>query len=160
MNNKKLTGAERFSALGERLKQDGRLQIDRAKLDLSEKIYSAMQEKRITEAELSRRLGSSRAYVNKVLQGDTNFTIESLVKIGLAIGFELSIDLASPQVEVAEVEGQITYVHAEPISEPFVAASANGKQRNVVHFSDYKASRTIEIDTMAEPSRRRRHAGI
>lgn len=96
MRNEKLTTAERFARLGQRLAGDGRLQIDAAKVELSEQIYTAMQDKRITEAELARRLGSSRAYINKVLQGATNFTVESLVKIGLALGLELRVEFFEP----------------------------------------------------------------
>lgn len=92
MSNEKSSAANRFAKLGERLNDGGRLSIDRAKLDLSEKIFSAMQESQITEAELARRIGTTRAYVNKVLQGSTNFTIESLVKIGAALDCTLSLD--------------------------------------------------------------------
>ena len=158
MNNEKLTAAELFSKLGESLKQDGRLQIDEAKLNLSEKIYSAMQEQRITEAELSRRIGSSRSYVNKVLQGDTNFTIESLVKIGLAIDCELSIDLAPPGSKVAEVEGQISYVHEEPIAAPTIISAGSIEGRNVLSFGDYKSSKTIKVETESRTIKERRHA--
>jgi transcriptional regulator with XRE-family HTH domain len=88
MSSKKLTAAERFAKLGENLKKDGRLQIDEAKLQLSEQIFQTMENKGISESELSRRLDVSRAYINKVLQGDTNFTIETLVKIGIALDCE------------------------------------------------------------------------
>lgn len=97
MSNKKLTAAERFAKLGERLREDGRIQIDEAKLGLSEQIFQAMENKGISEAELSRRLEVSRAYVNKVLQGDTNFTIETLVKIGIALDCEFKFEFVDNQ---------------------------------------------------------------
>jgi transcriptional regulator with XRE-family HTH domain len=34
----------------------------------------------------------SRAYVNKILQGSTNFTIETLVKIGIALGSQFKFE--------------------------------------------------------------------
>lgn len=92
MSSKKLTAVERFAKLGENLKKDGRLQIDQAKLELSEQIFQVMENNGISEAELSRRLNVSRAYVNKVLEGDTNFTIETLVKIGIALHCEFKFE--------------------------------------------------------------------
>ena len=99
MSKEKMTGAEWFLDLGERLRKEGRLQIDQAKLELSEQVFQLMQDQRVTEAELARRLGSSRAYVNKVLQGNTNFTIESLVKLGMALGCELVIKFKEERSE-------------------------------------------------------------
>lgn len=97
MSNKKLTAAERFAKLGERLREDGRLQIDEAKFELSEQIFQAMEDSGVTEAELSRRLNVSRAYVNKVLQGSANLTIESLVKLSRALDCEFKFKFIDNQ---------------------------------------------------------------
>jgi len=91
----KQTAAERFASQVEKQKQDGSLQIDAAKLELSEQIFFAMEERGISEAEFARRLVVSRAYVNKVLQGSANLTIESLVKIGLALDAEFKFAFSS-----------------------------------------------------------------
>ncbi len=107
MSNKKLTAAERFAKLGERLRKDGSLQIDEAKLELSEQIFQTMENKGISEAELSRRLGVSRAYVNKVLQGDTNFTIETLVKIGIALDCEFKFKFVNNQKAAKTVKDKL-----------------------------------------------------
>lgn len=96
MNTKKLTAAEHFASLVKKQKQDGSLDIDAAKLELSEQIYVAMEEKGLSEAELSRRLMVSRAYVNKILQGSANLTIESLVKIGRALESEFVFRFGGP----------------------------------------------------------------
>lgn len=110
MKDKKMTAAERFAAMGERLRADGRLQVDEAKLELSEQIFELMEDNGITEAELARRLETSRAYVNKVLQGSTNFTIESLVKIGLALGCELKIEFQKSEITKQKLSREL--VHA------------------------------------------------
>lgn len=88
MIRKKLTAAERFQEMLAEAKQHDAFHVDAAKVELSEQIYIAMEEMGVTEAELSRRLGVSRAYVNKVLKGAANLTIESLVKIGRSLGCE------------------------------------------------------------------------
>ncbi len=83
--NKRETVSERFANLFESLEQSDTYHVDGAKLEISEQIYLAMEQQGVSNAELARRLGKSRAYITKVLQGNVNFTIESLVKIARAL---------------------------------------------------------------------------
>ncbi len=55
--------------------------------EISEQIHQAMAREEVKPAELARRLGKSRAYVTKILQGNANFTIDSLVQIARALGY-------------------------------------------------------------------------
>ena len=41
----------------------------------------------------ARRLGTSQAYVTKVLRGDVNFTLVTLVKLARAVGGRVRLDL-------------------------------------------------------------------
>jgi transcriptional regulator with XRE-family HTH domain len=120
MSIKKLTGAEWFAEFGKKLERHGRLRIDAAKLELSEQIFQAMENQALSEAELARRLGVSRAYVNKMLQGATNFTIETLVKIGIALNaefkFEFVIKTEEKAVETNMLDVEIVYVEKRPRS--------------------------------------------
>jgi len=136
MSSKKLTAAERFANLVKKQRQDGSLQIDEAKLELSEQIFQAMENKGISEAELSRRLNVSRAYINKVLQGDTNFTIETLVKIGIALECEFKFEFVEKEVDI--IDAEIVYIKEEPISEPkFVSQAVGYKANGFYNFEDY-----------------------
>jgi transcriptional regulator with XRE-family HTH domain len=87
------TVAERFANLLQRAELTDAYQIDRLKVEISERIYNAMKEQGVSNAELARRLGKSRAYVTKLLRGTTNFTLESLVRIGRALSCEVEIEL-------------------------------------------------------------------
>ncbi|MCM3903734.1 MAG: helix-turn-helix domain-containing protein [Pyrinomonadaceae bacterium] len=89
------TTSKRFADLLQSVEQSDRFQIDALKVEISEQIYRAMNRQRISNAELARRLGKSRAYVTKLLRGTTNFTLESLVRIGRALSNEVQISLVS-----------------------------------------------------------------
>ena len=65
-------------------------------LDFTEAMVREMDRQQITRAELARRLGSSPAYVTKILRGDANFTLETMVKIARALDTELRVALAPP----------------------------------------------------------------
>jgi len=95
---KKTSAAQEFKEMLSPTESQLDLKIDAAKLELSEQIFNAMQESGVTEAELARRLGVSRAYVNKILKGTANLTIESLVRIGVALGCEFQFSFRSAKL--------------------------------------------------------------
>jgi len=45
-----------------------------------------LEEQGISRAELARRLGSSKAYVTKVLSADANFTLATMNRLAAAVG--------------------------------------------------------------------------
>jgi len=85
------TATERFAALSREMEQSDTYQIEGAKVEIAEQIYLAMKQQDVSRAELARCLGKSRAYVTKVLQGSTNFTLESLVRIARALDCQLDL---------------------------------------------------------------------
>lgn len=160
MADKKLTAEERFSKLHEAAKRRDSYHIEAAKVELSEQIYLVMESAGVTEAELARRIGASRAYVNKALQGATNFTIESLVKIGRALEREFKFEFAINETEV-ELDADITYVTIEePVEQPVVAVIGSAYGSNIYSFSDYKASKRVDLETAVQPVQEARYAAI
>jgi transcriptional regulator with XRE-family HTH domain len=57
-----------------------------ARAEISDQISRLMALQKVNRAQLASRLGKSRAYVTKILQGNANFTIDSLVQIARALG--------------------------------------------------------------------------
>jgi transcriptional regulator with XRE-family HTH domain len=64
--------------------------------DFTEALGRRMEEEGVSRAELARRLGTSQAYVTKVLRGNVNFTLATLVKLARAVGGEVRLDLGKP----------------------------------------------------------------
>lgn len=61
--------------------------------ELTEEIFRLMEEQKLSRAELARRLGTSPAYVTKILRGNANFTLASLVKLSRALQADLRVEL-------------------------------------------------------------------
>ena len=55
---------------------------------IAEEMQNLMTQQNITQAELANRLGVSAPYVNKLMKGETNFTIETHAKIAHALNTE------------------------------------------------------------------------
>lgn len=62
--------------------------------DFTLDICRLMEEKKVSKAELARRLGTSRAYVTKLLGGNANFTLATMVKVAMALDGAVRVHVA------------------------------------------------------------------
>jgi plasmid maintenance system antidote protein VapI len=63
-------------------------------LDFTDGLHKIMEESGVSRSELARRLGVSPAYITKVLRGNVNFTLDSMVRLVRAAGGEVSLQVA------------------------------------------------------------------
>lgn len=76
---------------------------DSAISDFVDEVDRLMTEQGVSKAELARRLGVTKPYVTKVLQGQ-NFTVHTMAKIAVALDRFVRIHLAPSGVVVSWVE--------------------------------------------------------
>lgn len=65
-----------------------------AVLEFTVDLLRRMEEQGISRAELARRMGTSRAYITRLLGGDANFTLMTMVKLSMAVGGALHIHIS------------------------------------------------------------------
>lgn len=63
-------------------------------LEFTEELYRIIEEQGVSHTELGQRIGSSQAYISRVLNGGANFTLASMTKLSAALGMELRMHLA------------------------------------------------------------------
>ena len=85
--------------------------------ELIEDIWRLMEEQKVSRAELARRLGTSRAYVTKLLGGNANFTLLTMVKVAMALG-------ATIHVHVADQKAITRWIDELPSQEERAVSSA------------------------------------
>jgi transcriptional regulator with XRE-family HTH domain len=85
--------AEKLGEMHADLARSGSFRIELLKHEISEIIYRAIDNEGVSKAELAVRLGTSRSYVTKMLQGTANFTLDSLSRIAEALNCEFRLDL-------------------------------------------------------------------
>lgn len=56
---------------------------------LTDRIYDIMHEENLSNSELAKKLGKSRAWVDKLLNGDHSMTVETVVNVFHTLGFRL-----------------------------------------------------------------------
>lgn len=65
-------------------------------LDFTEEISRLMESGNVTRSELARRLGTSPAYITKILRGNANFTLATMVRLALALERRFQWNSAKP----------------------------------------------------------------
>ncbi len=82
---------ERFADLVERIQAGEAYPREAARHEISEQIFKKMRRGKVGKAELARRLGTSRSYVTRMLQGNGNFTLDKMADIARALGCEFEL---------------------------------------------------------------------
>lgn len=68
--------------------------MDSPIVEFTEDLCRLMKEKGISRAELAKKIGTSRAYVTKLLGGNANFTLATMVKLAFALDGAVHVHIA------------------------------------------------------------------
>jgi transcriptional regulator with XRE-family HTH domain len=64
-----------------------------ASIEFTNAMVTRMRELNVSRSELAARIGVNPAYISKILRGDTNFSLETMVKIAHALDSEFRCHL-------------------------------------------------------------------
>lgn len=64
-----------------------------ASIRFTEELIARMKSRGTTRTALAEKMGTSPAYITKILRGDTNFTLESMARIAQALDCEINFEL-------------------------------------------------------------------
>lgn len=78
-----------FDELYQEAEQTEEFWVAGAILELTEEVVRRMEEQGVSRSELARRLGTSPAYVTKLLRGNANLTLATMVRLARALESEL-----------------------------------------------------------------------
>lgn len=92
--------AKTFPELFERAEEHDDYWLAGAILEFTEEVVREMDRQGISRTELARRLGSTPAYVTKILRGKVNFTLGTMVKLARALSSEVHVQLIGPSKAV------------------------------------------------------------
>lgn len=131
-----------FESELEKLEKDSDALAYKYILDFSEDVLAALDRKGIKNKNkyLAKKLGVSPAYISKLFNGRTNFTVKKLVEISKAIDCELKLYLQTKLVVLKEAEvysvsvsesGELVSIPAKSSSSSF-SISANQETINPV----------------------------
>jgi predicted transcriptional regulator len=93
--------AEKLAKVIETAEEDHNYWMDLAVTDFTRDLHERMRQLDISQGELARRMGTSRPYVTKLLSGG-NFTLQTMVKLAMAIDSVVRVRLEGNEVRAAQ----------------------------------------------------------
>ena len=84
-----------FAEMTEGYEGDPEFLLQDAKLAFAEQLEELLERRHMSRADLARRLGTSRAYVTRVLRAEFNLTLETMIRIGLALDARVSLGMVA-----------------------------------------------------------------
>lgn len=132
--NKKLA-----TYLAERKKTDA-YWVESAKLDFAMALEKQIRLAGLSYANLAKKIGTSAAYISKVFRGDTNMTIETMVKLSRASGARLQIEVVNESVAATSVAAQRWGNKVIPLPVTGSGSQVTAVCTTVTEFADHFAS--------------------
>jgi transcriptional regulator with XRE-family HTH domain len=99
-----------FREFFSKARRDAAYWAELAILDFTSALEARMDEMDVSRSKLAERLGTSQAYITKVLSGRTNFTIHSMAALAHALGGKISIKLEAQEVLSSSVTAMQTVI--------------------------------------------------
>lgn len=85
--------AQWYQELARSFEQDPKYWVECLKLAFSEDVGRLMEKRGMNQSDLARRLDTSRAYVTRLFRGNFNPTVETLVKVAMALDARVALHL-------------------------------------------------------------------
>ena len=114
-----MTLSKKLKAFEDEAKQSDAYWIESAKLEFALALEQQRRAAGLSYADLAKKMGTSAAYISKVFRGDTNLTIESMVKLARATGGQLDARILVGEV-AAKAYSRAAAV--DPVSSSLLAA--------------------------------------
>lgn len=89
--------SKRFQRLLDEARKQDDYWIHDAIHEFTEGLYSLMVRRDVSKSELARRIDSSPAYITKVMRGNTNFTLASMVRLVRALGGQVKVNVCADE---------------------------------------------------------------
>lgn len=94
-----MSNFKNFKDMWDNLEQDPEFVAGLLKIEFTDELSIAMESKGLSKADLADRVGCSKAYITKVLRGTTNFTLETMAKLAMAVDHKIHFEMLPAKVE-------------------------------------------------------------
>jgi transcriptional regulator with XRE-family HTH domain len=84
---------QNFKGLLKAAKAKWQFKAEEHKLNIASSFYEYMKKMNWSNADLARELGTSRAYITKIMRGDQNLSIDKITEIADALGADMHFHL-------------------------------------------------------------------
>ncbi len=133
---------DKYDRLFEELESSEQFWVEAALTEFMAEFSDRMAQRGITRSKLARILGKTPAYVTKMLDGNGNYTLTTIVRLALAVGGVLHLHIANPEALTRWVDEYSTPDVARVVSvrlgpKPYSIALAVNHSGDTAPVADY-----------------------
>lgn len=99
--------------------------IEGVKLDITLQIMDILKDRGMTKKNLADKLGVSKPYITRLLDGDSNFTLMTLVKIGIALDMNLNLLLLEKKYTSEKLHAIINHSNKQNVGSDTMLVAEN-----------------------------------
>jgi len=99
-----------FNSIIKDLENDIDFQLEGVLIDINEQIIKHMIDQKMTRKNLADKLGYSKAYITRILQGNHNITVKTLLQIAMALDVEFSLNYKEKDIRKKWIANLINYL--------------------------------------------------
>jgi transcriptional regulator with XRE-family HTH domain len=118
-----------YEELTKGFEDDPKYWAEALKLDFAEEVGRLMEEQKVSRAELARRLGTSPAYVTKMLRWTANLTLASMSRIALVFGARVHLRLSPRNAPLGKRAAAVPVALRRGRQHEFMAADKPARAR-------------------------------
>jgi len=139
-----LSSIEKYRERVRRIENAPGFLLEEVKLAFAEGLCRLMEERGVSRRQLAERLGTSRAYITRILRTDYNLTAETMVKLARVLDARVELALVPKEIRAG--------AHAVPPRVP----RRRGKEHEFVAADRPSRARRSEFIVSDKPARARR----
>ncbi len=119
-----------FAEIYESMKDTLEYQVEELSLAFTEAVLLRMEElDDLPRKELADRMGTTTAYITKLLKGKSNFTFETLVKLARALDCRIDAPVLVPNAHRTATAQVIKFTRRPQLAIPFTPRAASASDR-------------------------------
>jgi len=138
----------------ESFKEDFEFRLEKLILELTEKIAERMKQKKINRTNLAALLQVSRPAVTKILDGNSNFTLRTLLSLADALDLDLKIDFKEKDAVERSIFVTWFYPYSLEASEEekdyYTLSTMTSGTTETISINDASASITVPFSDVEE----------
>jgi transcriptional regulator with XRE-family HTH domain len=108
-------------------------------------LCNVMVENNVSQSALAKKSGVTRAYISKVLSGKTNFTVESMAKLALALGYKVD-DIGLSEINESRATKPQYVIYGKAKIFNMTPKKCSNDPVYSHGFKDYKAAINSDLD--------------
>ena len=138
-----------FAQIVEKAKKHDDYWIAGVMIEFTEMVCKLLDEQKMTRTELAEKLNVSSAYITKLLRGNANVTLKTIVRLARVFGKEINIEFQNPNTATNKLTVIVQNKYIPFKKKPDNFSWTNSEKNHFSHIENITKEKENEIKSIA-----------